>query len=124
MKQDRHEWEFIKDDKMKVVKHFKRETVDPESLDYFYVYLGVATHSETHEKLVIYQSLIGNNLWARPFDMWMSEVDHQKYPDIKQQYRFEIISNEERLALRQLTQKKLKETQSDVNTYINALNLL
>lgn len=77
-----------------LVRHFKRETLDltkPENKTrYLYRIIGVATHSETREALMIYQALYDDmGLFARPYDMFMEEVDHEKYPTIKQQYRFE-----------------------------------
>lgn len=83
-----------------VVKHFKRETIDTANTVYqpFYLYriLDIAEHTETKEKLVIYQALYSNEsmgvhfgVYARPYDMFMSEVDHMKYPYISQKYRFE-----------------------------------
>lgn len=86
-----------------VVKHFKRETVsDQNSMDYLYIIIDIATHTETKEKLVIYRALYKNEemgvnygTYARPYDMFMSKVDKDKYPDIKQEYRFEKFCKEE-----------------------------
>ena len=80
-----------------IVQHFKRELLlDTDSQVYLYRILDVAEHTETKEKLVIYQALYDNDkmgirfgVYARPYDMFMSEVDHEKYPNIKQKYRFE-----------------------------------
>ena len=88
-----------------IVKHFKRETVSEEELKdnpnkYLYEIIGTASHTETKEQLMIYKPLYevdclnGQAYAARPLDMFMSEVDHDKYPDIKQKYRFEVYNEE------------------------------
>ena len=75
-----------------IVQHFKREWVSAETSEYLYKVLAFAQHTETGERLVIYQALYSPfKVCARPYTMFMSEVDREKYPDIKQQYRFEKV---------------------------------
>ena len=77
-----------------IVKHFKHELVPPESQEYIYKVLAIAHHSETEEQLVVYQALYPpHKVCARPYDMFMSEVDHEKYPEIRQKYRFDIMES-------------------------------
>lgn len=57
-----------------------------------YQILCVAEKEDTGEQLVIYQALYGDGkIWARNLDEFTSEVDHEKYPDVKQRWRFERI---------------------------------
>lgn len=60
--------------------------------------IAIATHTETGEKLVVYKCTLANEnsnhtsgIYARPLDMFLSEVDHDKYPDAAQKMRFELI---------------------------------
>lgn len=65
-----------------VYKHFKGN---------YYIVEDEAIHSETGEKYVVYRQLYGNNeLYIRPKDMFLSEVDKNKYPNVTQKYRFEL----------------------------------
>ncbi len=68
--------------KNRIYRHFKGD---------YYIVVDVAQHSETDEKLVIYRTLYGDGkLYARPYEMFMSKVDREKYPDVEQEYRFQL----------------------------------
>lgn len=73
-----------------IVKHFKKDFETNESTKYLYKIIGSAEHTETGEMLMIYQALYEPfGLYARPYDMFMSKVDTDKYPEAKQEFRFE-----------------------------------
>ena len=85
-----------------IVQHFKRELMTQEDLQkepnlYLYEIIGTSRHTESKEELMIYKPLYetectnGVDYAARPLEMFVSEVDHEKYPDIKQKYRFELV---------------------------------
>lgn len=80
-----------------IVQHFKREitnTVNSPN-EYHYKILCIAKNREKDEYMVVYQALYGQfEIYVRPYKMFMSEVDHKKYPEIKQKYRFVLWDGE------------------------------
>ena len=69
-----------------IYRHFKGDK---------YLVIDLVTHSETNEKCVLYRKLYGDmSLWVRPVSMFLSEVDHEKYPNVKQKYRMEEVNVE------------------------------
>ena len=65
-----------------IYRHFKGD---------YYIVEDIATHSETKEKYVVYRRLYGDGaLWIRPYDMFLSKVDRQKYPNVEQEYRMQL----------------------------------
>lgn len=68
-----------------IYRHFKGN---------YYLVEEIAKDSETEEDVVVYRKLYGDgSLWVRPLSMFLSEVDHEKYPDVEQKYRFELIED-------------------------------
>lgn len=68
-------------------RHFKGD---------IYKVIAVGYHSETQEKMVVYKDIETGKVCIRPHDMFISDVDHEKYPDVKQKKRFELIKNNRR----------------------------
>lgn len=64
----------------KTYKHFKGT---------YHKIIAIAKNTETLEKMVVYTH--DNDIWARPYEMFISKVDTKKYPNCKQEYRFELI---------------------------------
>ncbi len=93
-----------------IYKHFKNK---------YYLVINVvndceSNNDEEYKKIVIYKALYGEYLtWARPYEMFASEVDNEKYPDVKQKYRFEDVT---------LEFNNLESIQDEINKYQDFLD--
>ena len=66
----------------RIYRHFKGD---------YYLVEAVAKDSETNTDMVIYRKLYGDGgLWVRPLSMFLSKVDRDKYPEVSQEYRFQL----------------------------------
>lgn len=87
-----------------LTRHFKKDATDMQfdrplpvkgqkyrhfKLGKIVTIIGISRHTETEEVSVVYE--YEGMIWNRPLEMFMSEVDHEKYPDAKQKYRFELV---------------------------------
>ena len=67
----------------RVYRHFKGD---------YYLVEGLAHDSESGVPCVIYRKLYGDGgLWVRPLEMFLSRVDREKYPEVRQEYRFQLL---------------------------------
>ena len=86
-------------------RHFKNK---------MYQIVAVATHSETREPYVVYQALYDDfRTYIRPYDMFISEVDHVKYPEVQQKYRFELVGTHA-VTERELANRKIDITEREI----------
>ena len=66
-----------------IYRHFKGD---------YYLVEDIAFDSETQKEMVVYRKLYDDcSLWVRPVEMFLSEVNHNKYPTVEQKYRFELV---------------------------------
>lgn len=70
-----------------------------------YQVLAIARHSETLEEMVVYEGLYGEHpVYVRPLSMFVSKVDKEKFPNVEQEYRFQL---EEDTAVNDAAEKSL-----------------
>ena len=93
--------EFVRIKNGDIVRHFKKETTDGSN-PYQYLYRVINTdarETDNYNRVVVNEALYDNgegvkvgDIFVRRYEEFMSEVDHVKYPNIKQKYRFEPTS--------------------------------
>lgn len=72
-----------------IYRHFKGN---------LYLVMDLVVNSETNDIMVLYKALYDDlKLYVRPLNMFLSEVDKEKYPNVKQKYRFEEVKLESKV---------------------------
>ena len=76
----------------RIYRHFKGST---------YYIRHIAEHTETGEAMVVYSKIdlesksglgaLKSKVYVRPYSMFISKVDKEKYPNVTQEYRFELL---------------------------------
>ena len=94
-----------------IYKHFKGT---------YYQIVDIAKHSETGEELVIYRNLFEpEEVYARPLNMFLSEVDRDKYPEVTQQYRFALSTGKKKQIIKKSNIVEYEEDELGDNTSNN-----
>lgn len=77
-----------------ILCHFKRDMCTEQERQqnkYLYEVIGIATHTETKEEMLVYKALYAPfGTYVRPLEMAMSKTDKEKYPEATQEYRLEV----------------------------------
>lgn len=96
-----------------IVKHFKGK---------LYMVEDIATNSETGERLVVYsQAYPPFETYARPEEMFCSKVDKEKYPNVEQEYRFELVDHVERGCKTEIYEGYTKECKLNIEMFDNCI---
>ena len=94
-------------------RHFKGNTYQIRCL---------AKHSETGEMMVVYQAMYDTfQIYVRPLNMFMEEIDRTKYPDARQRYRFELMQDTDDISSSDRPQERVQITESDEQLNIDPL---